>query len=77
MISCEQAATICDKKQYKEASLLERLSLIFHIFLCKTCLKHTTRNSHLTTLCEKANLHVLSEKEKERMKEELQNQIHP
>ncbi len=66
---------ICDKKQYGEASLVERLSLMFHVFLCKTCLKHTKRNSHLTTLCEKANLHVLSEKEKEIMKEELQNEI--
>jgi hypothetical protein len=77
MISCEQAATICNKKQYKEATLLERLRLSFHVISCKTCQKHSKRNTQFTTLCEKANLHVLSESEKEAMKRELQNEIHP
>lgn len=75
MISCEEAVTICSKKQYKEATFLERLKLTFHVFTCKTCLTHTKRNTHLTSLCERANLHVLSQKEKEKMKREIQNVI--
>nr|WP_116770921.1 hypothetical protein [Maribacter litoralis] len=69
MISCEKAAKICDKAQYKEASLWERIKLKFHLFICKTCAKHSKDNTKLTSLCNQARLAVLSDEEKKRMKE--------
>ncbi len=69
MISCEKAAKICDKAQYKEASLGERIKLKFHLFICKTCAKHSKDNTKLTSLCNQARLAVLSDEEKKRMKE--------
>lgn len=69
MISCEKAACICNKAQYKEATFLEKISLRFHILICKACTKHSKRNKQLTSLCNKANLVTLSEEDKRKMKE--------
>tara|TARA_R110002167_G_scaffold123455_2_gene302428 strand:- start:929 stop:1159 length:231 start_codon:yes stop_codon:yes gene_type:complete len=71
MISCEQAAIICNKAQYREATVMERLKLKLHVLVCKTCSKFTKKNTALTSLCDKANLHSLSDPEKEKMKSEL------
>lgn len=71
MISCEKAAIICNKTQYEEASFMDKLKLRFHLFMCKTCSKFTKQNTELTSICEKANLHSLSEREKIIMKEQL------
>ena len=73
MISCDKAAIICNKAQYGEASFKDKLKLRLHLFICKTCSAFTKKNTQLTTLCEKANLHGLSEQEKVKMKEQLQN----
>lgn len=73
MISCDKAAIICNKTQYGEASFMDKVKLKFHLFMCKTCSTFTKKNTQLTTLCEKANLYGLSEQEKLKMKEQLQN----
>lgn len=75
MISCEKAACICNKAQYKEATFWETLTLRFHIIMCKTCFKHSKQNKKLTSLCDKANLVVLSEEDKRRMKESMPKNI--
>lgn len=72
MISCDKAAIICNKTQYGEASTMDKLKLRFHLLICKTCSAFTKKNTELTTLCEKANLHSLSEQEKLKMKDQLQ-----
>lgn len=71
MISCDEAAILCNKAQYKEASFLDRLKLKFHLIMCKTCSAFTKKNTEFTTLCEKANLQGLSEQEKLKMKQQL------
>lgn len=75
MISCDKAATICDKTQYREATFLEILKLRFHLFMCKTCSKATEQNTKLTTLCDKAKLRSLSAQEKLAMKEKLKKEV--
>lgn len=74
MISCEKAALICNKSQYKEASFLEIIKLRFHLAICKTCASFSKKNADLTTLCEKASLKSLSESDKEAMKKRLESQ---
>ena len=71
MISCEEATIICNKTQYKEASLLEKLKLRLHIIVCKTCGKYVKKNTRLTDLCNKAPLNSLTQAEKETIKERL------
>jgi hypothetical protein len=71
MISCEKAVCICNKAQYKEASVWEVLKLRLHIFICRACSKHSQRNNTLTSLCEKAKLVALSDEEKKKMTESI------
>ena len=73
MISCEEAAIICNKTQYKEASFLEKIKLRFHLMMCKACAAFTRKNTQLTALCEKAQIRQLSEDEKRKMKSRLKN----
>lgn len=73
MISCEKAAIICNKSQYKEASFIEKLSLRYHLLVCKSCSTFTKKNTDFSMLCDKANLQSLSEYDKLKMKEQLKS----
>ncbi|WP_350287121.1 hypothetical protein [uncultured Croceitalea sp.] len=75
MISCDEAADICNKKQYKEASWWQVQKLRFHILICKTCNLYSTKNTKFTSLCEKAKLQVISNEDKEAMKKELEKKL--
>ncbi len=72
MISCEEAAILCNKTQYEETTFVQKLKLRFHLFMCRACAGFTKKNTKLSLLCEKANLQVLSKHEKIKMKEQLQ-----
>lgn len=71
MISCEEAATICTKSQYKEAGLGERTQLWLHLLVCKACASFSRKNRELTRACEQAALKALTPQEKAVMKERL------
>ncbi|GMN07627.1 hypothetical protein MTsPCn5_30160 [Croceitalea sp. MTPC5] len=75
MISCDEASNICNKKQYKEASKWQVFKLRFHILYCKTCSKFSSKNTKLTSLCQQANLHTISNEDKEMMKKEFEKQL--
>jgi hypothetical protein len=74
MLSCEQAQVICNKKQYREASIIEKVQLMVHVLVCKACFKSSRKNNQLTQMIRKADLHAFSEAEKDGMKERLQEQ---
>ena len=71
-LSCAEAAKICEKTEYKEASTKERLRLKFHLFFCKTCKNYLNRNKRLTDLLKKSKLQTCSEQEKEVFKQKMQ-----
>lgn len=52
-ISCEEAGNICDRSQYKEASIWERIKLELHIFWCVQCSEYVKKNSMLSKLLKK------------------------
>lgn len=72
MISCEKAADFCNKKQYNEATWMQRMQLSFHLMICKACSGFSSKNTKLTELCSKATYHALPEAEKQKMKARLQ-----
>ncbi|MEM9000392.1 MAG: hypothetical protein AAGB24_09010 [Bacteroidota bacterium] len=74
-ISCEEASHICNKSQYKEAGIWEILKLKLHILTCKACASFTKKNTVLTSLCDRAGLSMLSEREKEAMKKKLEKRF--
>ncbi|MEM9144052.1 MAG: hypothetical protein AAGA86_13765 [Bacteroidota bacterium] len=74
-ISSEKAAILCHKVQYGEATFWDRIRLRLYLVISKSNANYTKKNTRLTVLCEKANLHSLSEKEKQAMKQRLQEKI--
>lgn len=52
-LTCDEATTICDKSQYKESTLLERLSLNLHFIKCKYCKCYSQQNTYLSSLYKK------------------------
>lgn len=74
-ISCEKATELCTRSQYEEATWWQVIKLKLHLFYCKSCSKFSAKNSKFTTLCEQANMHVITENEKEAMKEQLRKQL--
>ena len=74
MISCEEAAVICNKSQYREATLYEKIKLKFHMLFCASCAMFSKKNKKLTSLCEKADLHCLTEDEKVTLKKNINEQ---
>ena len=49
-IPCEEANHVCDKSQYKEATLWEKIKLNIHLIYCRACRKYTAKNTKLTKL---------------------------
>ncbi|MGB5315996.1 MAG: hypothetical protein WBN56_08330 [Robiginitalea sp.] len=75
MISCDKAAVICSKTQYREAGFRERLQLWMHLLVCKTCTSFSRKNGKLTNLCDQAVIKTLSPEEKSRLKSRLQSDL--
>lgn len=70
-VDCEDARTICDKAQYKEANYWEIFKLQFHNAFCKKCSKHTVSNTKLSSLCSEANLKRLDKNAKEKIRKTI------
>jgi hypothetical protein len=67
-LSRERAKELCTKSQYGEASFWELVQLNIHVLLFKECAQFSSKNAKLTSLCEEAELQVLSEEDKKAMK---------
>ncbi|NEW78222.1 MAG: hypothetical protein GZ086_02110 [Gelidibacter sp.] len=52
-ITCDEATEICDKNQYKEASLWEKMKLGIHLFLCKKCGLYAKQNKVMSVCLQK------------------------
>ena len=80
MINCDEATTICDKNQYGEASLSEKLRLNLHLFICKHCSSYTKQNQLMSQIfgkylppCDGSD--KLSETEKLDLNNRIQNEL--
>lgn len=75
LLSCDEANHVCDKTQYKEASLWEKIVLNLHLIYCSACRKYTTKNAKLTKLIKNPKVHTMDATEKEHLKEELKKRL--
>jgi hypothetical protein len=79
IITCDEATSICDKNQYKEATFLEKVKLNIHFIRCKICFKYTKQNVTLTKIYKghanscKSLTHCMSNEDKLALKKELEN----
>jgi len=80
-LSCDEATKICDKNQYGEASLWDKIKLNIHIFLCKKCGRYSKQNEIMTKCyekhqaVEKSNKDCLNEEEKICLDKEVKAKI--
>ncbi len=75
IFKCGEAAHVCDKSQYRESSLFERMLMKMHHLMCRICRKHSSENGKLSEAINKSNVKVLSEKDKSVLKEKIQQEI--
>lgn len=76
-LTCDEATKICDKNQYGEASLWEKIKLNFHMMFCKVCGLYSKQNTVMTKCYEKHKdiydkKKCLAPEEKEIMEKELE-----
>ena len=80
-LSCDEATKICDKNQYGEALLWDKIRLSFHLFLCKKCGMYSKQNTVLTKCYNKykgeegRKGHCLSEADKKHLEKEVKTRI--
>ena len=74
-MKCEDAKHTCDKKQYQEATLWEKVKLTFHIIYCRACRKYSANNNKLTQILKKSDIKALEKDEKTDLKKLLQEEM--
>lgn len=52
-LTCDEASAICDKSQYYEASIWEKIQLKVHLFLCKKCGLYAKQNKLMSACLRK------------------------
>ena len=79
-IPCEEANHVCDKTQYKNATLLEKIKLNMHLLYCRACREYTKNNTKLTKTIAKSSIEFLDKSDKEKLKDNfekaLKEQLH-
>lgn len=71
MSSCKKTEVICTKIQYREATIIERIRIKVHLWMCRTCRNYSKKNHQLTLLCKEADFKTLPVADKEKMKRNL------
>ena len=72
-LSCAEAAKVCNKAEYREANLREKLRLKLHLYFCKACKDYYQNNRKLTGLIKKADIKPCSAEQKKIFKEHMKN----
>lgn len=75
VIPCDEANHVCDKTQYKEATLWEKIKLNIHLIYCRACRKYTKNNTKLTKKMRESKVECLDKKDKESMKKDFQKAL--
>jgi len=74
-MKCEKANHVCDKNQYKEAGLLEKIRLSFHLIYCRACRKYSSRNNKLSKAIERSDLKTMDHMDKQEIKDVLKREL--
>ncbi len=74
-ISCEEAHHICDKSQYGEATLWERIKLTIRLTWCKVTRNYTKKNKALTDAMKSSEVDCLNDTELDAIKTQFQKEL--
>lgn len=71
VIPCDEANHVCDKTQYNNATLWEKVILNIHLIYCRACRGYTKNNTKLTNILKKSEVECLDPAIKEAMKKDF------
>jgi len=74
-INCEKAGLVCDKVQYEESSLIEKIGLNIHVVFCGPCKEHAKKNVKLTELLKQAKIQNMPEDKKEALQQLINEEL--
>ncbi|MBT8295015.1 MAG: hypothetical protein KJP01_01710 [Gramella sp.] len=74
-IDCSHAAECCNKSQYEEASLMDKMKLMIHLAICKTCRRFSSRNAKLTHLLKQSKIETCPEENKQQWREQIKKEF--
>ncbi len=74
-MKCQDANHVCDKSQYNEAGLWEKIKLTIHLVYCKACKKYSSRNKQLSNKIKASNIKLISQDDKNVLKEQMQHEM--
>ena len=74
-MKCQEANHVCDKSQYNEAGLWEKIRLSFHLLYCRACRKYSSRNKLLTKTIKDSDIKSISQEDKNTLKERMQQEL--
>lgn len=73
-ISCDSANHTCDKAQYKEATIWEKIKLNIHLIWCNACREYVKNNVKLTNLVKQKST-KLDTKEKSKLQSVFEQEL--
>jgi len=74
-INCHEGKMLCDKNQYKETSLWEKIKLNFYLIICSECRAYTANNNKLTKAINNPKVDRVSQDEKNALKERMAQEL--
>ncbi|TXE07324.1 hypothetical protein ES711_11165 [Gelidibacter salicanalis] len=74
-ISKEDAFHICDKSQYKESTLWEKVKLMCRCIYCRSTRHYVSRNTKLTKVIKTSKLDCLQKHERQHLEAQLNKQL--
>ena len=74
-LNCQEANHVCDKNQYKEAGLWEKVKLNIHLIYCRACRKYTSKNMKLTKIVNSSKVEVLDHDAKTKIKTVFEQEL--
>ncbi len=74
-MKCKKANHVCDKNQYNEAGLFEKIKLTIHLIYCRACKKYSSRNNLLTKIIANYDLKSISQNDKNEIKDKIHQEL--
>lgn len=73
-LNCDEANHTCDKTQYNDATILEKIKLTLHLAFCSACRKYTKNNGKLTKVLTR-NIVKLDSTEKSKIQSAFEQEL--
>jgi hypothetical protein len=74
-ITCEEAHHICDKSQYGEATVWEKIKLTIRLSWCKISRAYTKKNKTLTKTLKSTKVDCLKQEEQQALREQFESKL--